>query len=91
MPAVRQRLPVGDADMIKIKAPRVTIADRIRELELQHGGLRPAARVLGCSAPYLLRLRDGVKEHPSDAFLRKLGLRREIVYTRHCEKENTRG
>lgn len=75
---------------MKIKAPRITIAARIRELESQHGGLRPAARVLGCSAPYLLRLRDGVKEHPSDAFLRMLGLRREIIYTRQCKKENVK-
>lgn len=55
---------------------------RIRELEVQHGGLRAAARVLDCDAAYLLRLRDGEKCNPSTKILRKLGLKKVVTYVR---------
>jgi len=55
---------------------------RIRELEVQHGGLRAAARVLDCDAAYLLRLRDGEKRNPGAAMLRKLGLKKVVTYVR---------
>lgn len=48
----------------------------------KHGGLRAAARAIGLSAPYLLRLRDAEKTNPSDETLRKLGVRKEVRYVR---------
>ena len=58
------------------------LGKRIRELEMQHGGLRAAARVLKCDAAYLLRLRDGEKPNPGAAMLRKLGLKKVVTYVR---------
>ena len=60
----------------------VGLEGRIRELETQHGGLRPAARVLDCDVAYLLRLRNGEKKNPSDAMLEKMGLKRVVTYER---------
>ncbi len=51
---------------------------RIEELEAKHGGLRAAARVLEIDPGYLKRLRDGEKNNPSPAILRKLKLRRVV-------------
>jgi len=59
-----------------------TLEARIRELETQYGGLRAAARALGCDAAYLLRLRDGKKCNPSEAKLQKLGLNKAVIYER---------
>jgi len=58
------------------------IAERIQELTARHGSLRAAARVLKVSPAYLSRLSRNEKEHPSDEFLRKLGIRRTITYER---------
>lgn len=60
------------------------LRQRIIELTEQHGSLRAAARVLGVTAGYLCRLRDGEKTNPSDALLKKMKLRRivEIRYER---------
>ena len=57
---------------------------RIIELAEQHGSLRAAAKVLGVTAGYLCRLRDGEKTNPSSALLRRMKLRRivEIRYER---------
>lgn len=52
----------------------LSIQQRVLELEQQHGSLRAAARAIGMNAPYLLRLANGAKVHPSDDTLRKLGL-----------------
>lgn len=63
------------------------IASRIRELDAQHGGLRAAARAIDCDAAYLKRLQDGEKTNPSDTMLRKLGLKKIVVYVRENEQE----
>ena len=55
------------------------LQERIAQLTKQHGSLRAAARVLGCSPSYLMRLRDGTKTNPSDALLRRLKLRRVVT------------
>lgn len=60
----------------------MSIREHILELETQHGGLRATARVLRCDAAYLLRLREGEKTNPSDALLRKLGLKKVVTYVR---------
>ena len=54
---------------------------RIQELATQHGSLRAAARILDLDHAYLSRLQDGHKTEPSDAVLRKLGLKRVVTYT----------
>lgn len=59
-----------------------TLAMRIEELDLQHGGLRPAARVLGVDPGYLSRLRSGTKRKPSAKLLRRMGLREVLMYER---------
>jgi hypothetical protein len=59
-----------------------TIPLRVQELIGQHGGLRPAARVLGMTPQYLLRLQNGEKDNPSPAILKKLGLKRFVSYVR---------
>lgn len=56
---------------------------RIRELEKQHGSLRAAARALSCDAGYLSRLRNGEKDNPSAALLKRMGLKRVIAYRRN--------
>ena len=52
----------------------------VRQLEIEHGGLRAAARALAIDVGYLKRLRDGEKTNPSAATLTKLGLTKEVVY-----------
>jgi hypothetical protein len=46
----------------------------------RHGGVRAAARVIKVNYAYLSRLRSGEKTNPTDAVLRKLGLRKIVVY-----------
>ena len=58
------------------------VAYRINALKIQHGSLRAAAKVLGCSVGYLSRLRSGEKENPSDILLKRMGLKCMIVYAR---------
>ena len=63
----------------------VGLGDRISELEQQHGSLRAAAKVLGCDAGYLSRLRSGKKENPSQPLLKRMGLKlvkRVVIYER---------
>lgn len=55
---------------------------RVDELVLKHGSLRKAGRVVGLTGQYLYRLQVGEKKHPSDAALKKLGLRRVVYYVR---------
>jgi hypothetical protein len=57
-----------------------SIENAVQRLADKHGSLRAAARVLGVTPAYLCRLRQGAKIGPSDAFLRKLGLVREVTY-----------
>ena len=60
----------------------MTLSERIDELADKHGGLRAVARVLEIDQAYLWRLRCGKKTEPSEAVLRKLGLRRIVRYER---------
>lgn len=60
----------------------MTLAERIDELVTQHGSLRAMAQVMECSPSYICRLRAGVTANPGPAVLRKLGLRRVVVYER---------
>lgn len=59
---------------------------RIQELAKQHGSLRAAARALEIDPGYLSRLQDGLKLEPSDAVLRKLGLKRIVLYIGRNER-----
>lgn len=59
----------------------VKVHDRVKYLCDRHGGLRPAARLLGIDPGYLSRLRAGTKKQPSQVVLRKLGLQRHVFYT----------
>jgi transcriptional regulator with XRE-family HTH domain len=54
---------------------------RLNALQAQHGSLRAVARVLEIDAGYLSRLKAGEKLNPSDALLRKLGLRRYVQFS----------
>ena len=58
------------------------ISTRIEQLQKQHGGLRAAARAVGMSASYMIRLRDGEKIEPSMRLLQKLGLKKKVTYAR---------
>ena len=60
----------------------MTLQERVRELEQQHGGLRAAARAIQIEPSYLCRLGTGEKAQPSEAILRRLGLRRVVTYKR---------
>ena len=53
---------------------------RIQEVAKQHGSLRAAARALEIDHGYLSRLQDGGKTDPSDAVLRKLGLKKIVLF-----------
>lgn len=60
----------------------VTIGTRTAELIARHGSYRAAARVLQIDSAYFWRLHTGEKTNPSDAVLKKLGLRKVTLYTR---------
>jgi hypothetical protein len=53
---------------------------KIKMLEQIHGGTRAASRATGVDPGYLVRLREGKKTNPSEATLKKLGLRKEVIY-----------
>lgn len=57
-----------------------TLAARIDMLLSKHGSLRVVGRVLEIDHAYLKRLRDGDKVNPSEAVLKKLGLKRIVTY-----------
>lgn len=60
-------------------APR--LQDAVEALIAKHGSLKAAARASGISYTYLCNLRTGIRgAEPSDALLRKLGLRRITIY-----------
>lgn len=60
----------------------VSIDQHIAQLVAKHGSLRKVGRVVGLTGQYLYRLQVGEKTNPSEAALRKLGLRRVISYVR---------
>lgn len=53
---------------------------RVKALAERHGSIRALARVLKVDHAYISRLASGDKASPSDALLRKLGLRRVVSY-----------
>ena len=71
-------------DQERVSASELTqlLAERIQALVAEHDGLRAAARYLQCDPAYLLRLHDGEKTNPSEAILKKLGLKRVVTYVR---------
>lgn len=60
----------------------ITLAERIAELEEQHGSLRAVARVIQIDPSYLSRLKAGQKVRPSKAYLKRMGLRAKLIYER---------
>lgn len=58
----------------------MSLRERILQLELEHGGFRATARALDIDTGYLTRLKAGTKTNPSDAMLKKLGLRKVVTY-----------
>ena len=60
--------------------PNVLLSSRIEELEDKYGGLRAAARALRSKPSYLSRLKSGERTNPSDAVLKKLGLKKVVFY-----------
>ena len=61
---------------------RCTIPERVAELAAEYGSLSRASTELEIDASYMSRLMAGKKRNPSDEVLRKLGLRRVVVYER---------
>ena len=59
-----------------------TVKQTIEALIKKHNGLRSAARAVDMDPAYLLRLRDGDKQNPSEETLKKLGLRVSLSYDR---------
>lgn len=60
----------------------IVLQDVLRQKIEQHGGVRAAARVLEISAAYLSRLSRGEKIWPDDKLLKKLRIRRSVIYWR---------
>ena len=61
----------------------VHLRSSVEEAICKHGGVRLAARALRLDPAYLVRLRDGKKVNPSDATLRRLGLRKVVTVSYH--------
>ncbi len=60
----------------------MSVSERVSEVIAQYGGVRPAARALDIDAAYLTRLRDGYKNHPSAAILKKLKMKKCVSYVK---------
>ena len=58
----------------------LTIPQAVDALVARHGSLRKAARIVQINYAYLSRLRSEEKTEPTDAVLRRLGLRRIVTY-----------
>lgn len=65
---------------MKTGLAQMTLQERIDQLVQQHGSLRAVARVTEIDAGYLSRLRSGDKMNPEKDKLRRLGLRRVVIY-----------
>jgi hypothetical protein len=63
------------------------LRQRLDELVERHGGVRAVGRVLGVSGAYISRLRRGEKVWPEDGLLKKLRLRRTVIYWRLDEPQ----
>ena len=64
----------------------VSLAYRVRQLIVKHGGMRLAARAVGIDPGYLSRMMSGDKTAPSDATLKRLGLRKIVSYQYEIER-----
>lgn len=62
-------------------AKTIDLQAAVKALIARHGGTRIAARALGVNYAYLSRLSTGQKSNPTDATLRKLGLKKVVTYT----------
>lgn len=58
----------------------MNIQTAVKAIVAKHGGVRVAARAIGVNYAYLSRLQSGEKCNPTDAVLRKLGLRKVVSY-----------
>jgi hypothetical protein len=67
------------------------IETRVAELIEKHGGLRIAARAIGINYTYLSRLGKGQKTEPTDTVLKKLGLKRAVIYWRTHSQPDAAG
>lgn len=57
------------------------LSEAVSALVTRHGSYRAAGKVLGVDHAYLHKLALGEKGNPSEALLRKLGLRRTVTVT----------
>lgn len=62
------------------------LADAILKSVAKHGSYRAAGKVLGVDHAYLHKLATGEKDAPSEALLKKLGLRRTVTITYTARK-----
>lgn len=67
---------------MKVLGQTCRLETRVAELIERHGGLRVAARAIGINYAYLSRLGKGEKTEPTTAVLKKLGLKRSVIYWR---------
>lgn len=76
------RIESDAAELARLRAAAAenALEHAVKLLCRKHGGLRAAARAVGLSPSYLLRLRDGVKANPSADALRKLGIEKKVRY-----------
>jgi hypothetical protein len=63
------------------------LRQRLDELVERHGGVRAVGRVFGVTGAYISRLRSGEKIWPDDSLLKKMGLRRTVIYWRLDEPQ----
>ena len=63
------------------------LQQRIADAVQKHGSLRAAAAVLQMDYSYLSRLANGTMDNPSDDLLRRLKLRRLVVYEDTTKKK----
>lgn len=63
------------------------LRERLDELVERHGGVRAVGRVFGVTGAYISRLRSGEMIWPNDSLLKKMGLRRTVIYWRLDEPQ----
>ena len=68
-----------------------TLQDRLSQLIEECGSLTAVSEKLNINKGYLSRLHSGEKTNPSEEVLLKLGLKREVLYSRVLSKLNRVG
>lgn len=58
----------------------MTLQERIKALEAEHGSLHAVSRHTRVGVAYLYRMKVGLKDNPSELTLKKLGLKRVVAY-----------